>query len=181
MEEKIILPLNCYVGYDEYDPKKDETYTDSFYLLLKKVSERAILLTQEDFWDGRVRIKCWLPKRFIRKVFKKEVEDGECWLIGVEFREYCEYREWLAKKGKSIKELCTCGVLGMMAYEVEKGVLSPAFKEKPFEEIEEKEPEVEIEDWDYPVPLKLDWEGKRKKPKEVEELEKFLKEFGIKG
>jgi hypothetical protein len=177
MKEKIILPLNCYVGYDEYNPKKDETYTDSFYLLLKKVTERAILLAEEDFWEDRVRFKCWLPKRFIQKVFKKEVEDRECWLMELEFRKYCKYREWLVKQGESIKGLCTCGTLSVAAYEVEKGILSPAFKEKPFEEV--KKPEPEIEDWDYPIPLKLNWEEKRKKPKEVEELEKLLREFGI--
>jgi hypothetical protein len=57
--------------------------------------------------------------------------------------------------------------------------LSPAFKENPFEEV--KKPEPEIEDWDYPIPLKLDWEEKRKKPKEVEELKKLLRKFGIRS
>jgi hypothetical protein len=174
MGKVVILPLNCSISYEEYNPKKDESYTDSFYIRLEKVSERAILIVRGDFLEGRDIYRCWLPKRFIRQVFKRKIEKGEGWFIEVDFSGYCQYREQLAGKGKSIKGLCGCAYLDQDGYMSGKGIIYPLYDEKPFEEINQVEEDEE--DWDLPIPKTIP----KEKPKAIKELEKLLTEFGIK-
>jgi hypothetical protein len=150
-KEKIVLPLNCYIA---------ETIDDEYSVLLDKVSKDAILLSLENVRKGHL-FRCWIPKRFIRRIFKEEVEGEECWLMEIELD--CKYIE----KAKSEKRLCSCSILKKVADDGNK-YLAPALDEISLEPIEVEDETNQI---------KVYWI--EKKPTELEELEKLLKEFGI--
>jgi len=124
---RVILPLDCYVDYYEYNPRRDEDEIVSFYIEFVKNSKRAILLKEGDFF-GEVEIKGWIPKRFIKRVFQR----NGCWYIEIDIERYCEF----FNATKDARGLFTCGELKMWGGYVETAKVSPIDRAKPNRELE---------------------------------------------
>jgi hypothetical protein len=101
-KENFLIPLNCQVSVFEYNPKTDDYITESYTVILKKVSKRAILI-QEWQEDWKV-FECWIPKRFIKRILKI----GKCYAIEVEKEKYCHFYNYEVKNALG---LCNCTFL----------------------------------------------------------------------